>query len=305
MMKSKDTLLLEIKSIAKQHELLRVDKPVHPLISLHRFADIPQMEIQERTKLISYFYQIALKRECPCKLRYGQSNYDFDEGVMSFFSPKQISIIEPGEMFPPAGWLLSIHPDFLNSYPLAQKIKTYGFFEYAMNEALIMSKDEENTIDVIFRNIEKEYYLPIDNFSQDVLIANIELLLTHCTRYYNRQMISRKPANQTLLIKVEAILNTYFQNSENSGLPSAEFISSQLNLSAKYLSDCLKQLTGRGIQQHIHEMLIEKAKEQLGNTDFTVAEIAYNLGFGYPQSFNKLFKSKTNISPLAYRKSLN
>ncbi len=304
-MKPKETLLLEITSIAKQHELMGIDKPKHPLISLQRFADIPQMETQERIKFNTDLYLITLKKECACKLKYGQSQYDFDEGVMSFFSPKQISIIEPGDLFPSSGWLLSIHPDFLNSSPLAQKIKTYDFFEYSMNEALIMSKDEENAIEAIFENIEKEYHLPIDNFSQDVLITNIELLLTHCNRYYTRQIISRKPASQTLLVKVETILNDYFKNIENTGLPSAEFISSQLNLSAKYLSDCLKQLTGQGIQQHIHEKLIEKAKEQLGNTDFTVAEIAYHLGFEYPQSFNKLFKSKTNISPLAYRKSLN
>lgn len=304
-MKSNGSLLLEIKSVAKQHELMGFGKPKHPLISLQRFSDIPPMESSERTRLITDFYQITLKKECPCKLKYGQNQFDFNEGVMSFFSPKQVSIIEAGSIFPPSGWLLSIHPDFLNSYPLAQKIKEYAFFEYSVNEALIMSVDEEKAIESIFGNIEKEYLLPIDNLSQDVLIANIELLLTHCNRYYTRQFISRKPTNQTLLAKVEIILNDFFKNTDHSELPSAELISSQLNLSPKYLSDCLKQLTGQGIQQHIHEKLIEKAKEQLGNTEFTVAEIAYNLGFGYPQSFNKLFKNKTNISPLAYRKSLN
>ena len=303
-MKPNDPLLFEIKSIAQQHEIMGLGKPKHPLISLRRFEDIPQMETFERVKLISDFYQIALKKQCPCKMQYGQSTYDFNEGIMSFFSPKQVSIIEPGQIFPETGWLLSIHPDFLNHYSLAQKIKEYGFFHYAANEALIMSAEEENVVEAIFENMAREYNLPIDNFSHDVLINNIELLLTHSNRYYNRQFISRKPNNQSLLTKVEKILNEYFNN-DNTGLPSATFIAEQLHVSPKYLSDCLKQHTGQGIQQHIHEKLVEKAKEQLGNTKLTVAEIAYQLGFEYPQSFNKLFKSKTNISPLTYRKAFN
>jgi AraC family transcriptional activator of pobA len=167
-----------------------------------------------------------------------------------------------------------------------------------------MSEEEEKIIEAIFENIRREYQLPIDNFSQDVLITNIELLLTHCNRYYARQFISRKPVNQSLLIKVEEILKGYLEEG-NRILPSAALIASQLNISPKYLSDCLKQLTGQSIQQHIHDKLIQRAKEQLGNTEFSVAEIAYQLGFEYPQSFNKLFKSKTNISPLTYRKLLN
>ena len=304
-MESKNIVLADIKSIAQQHEYMGFGKPKHPLISLQRFEDVPQIKIKERVKLIADFYQVTLKKKCSCKLKYGQNEYDFNEGVMSFFSPKQIIIIEPGNLFPPSGWLMSIHPDFFNSYPLAKKIKEYGFFDYATSEALIMSEEEEQSVERLFEDIEKEYQLPIDNFSQDVLLSTIELLLTHCNRYYTRQFITRKPNNQTLLVKVEKILNEYFKVIDNNSLPSAEFIASQLNLSPKYLSDCLKQLTGQGVQQHIHDKLIERAKEQLGTTNLTVAEIAYQLGFEYPQSFNKLFKSKTNITPLAYRKSLN
>lgn len=303
-MKSKDTHLLVINSITQLHDLIGVGKPKNPLISLQRFEDIPQQETQERIKLISDYYQVTLKRQCPCKIQYGQNQYDFNEGVMSFFSPKQVSIIEPGTLFPPSGWLLSIHPDFFNHYPLSKKIKGYGFFDYSTSEALIMSEEEEKTIEAIFEHIKLEYQLPIDIFSQDVLVTNIELLLTHSNRYYNRQFISRKPVNQSLLIKVEKILKGYLEEG-NSILPSAAFIAAQLQISPKYLSDCLKQLTGQSIQQHIHDKLIQRAKEQLGNTEFTVAQIAYQLGFEYPQSLNKLFKSKTNISPLAYRKLWN
>lgn len=296
-----------LKSVAQQHQLIGIGKPKHPLFSVLRFDDFPKIENEERVKLLSDCYQIALKKDCPCKLKYGQTHYDFDEGVMSFFSPKQVSILEPGTVLPTSGWLLIIHPDFFQTYAINHKLKGYGFFDYAMTEALILSEDEEAAIEGIFRQIEKEYQLPIDTFSQDVLVANVDLLLTLCNRYYNRQFITRKPANQTLLDKVDKLLTDYLEAHEGAekGLPTATFIAAQLNLSPKYLSDLLRQLTGRSIQQHIHDKLIEKAKEQLASTTLSVSEIAYALGFDYPQSFNKLFKNKTNTSPLEYRQSFN
>ncbi|GAB4051175.1 helix-turn-helix domain-containing protein [Spirosoma litoris] len=298
---------IHLQSVAQQHQLIGIGKPKHPLFSVLRFDDFPKIESENRVKLLSDCYQITLKKDCPCKLKYGQTHYDFDEGVMSFFSPKQVTILEPGDVLPPSGWLLVIHPDFLQTYPINQKIKAYGFFDYAVNEALILSEDEEASIDGIFRQLEKEYQLPIDTFSQDVLVANIDLLLTLCNRYYNRQFITRKPTNQTLLSKVDKLLTDYLEahGGAEKGLPTATFIAAQLNLSPKYLSDLLRQLTGRSIQQHIHDKLIEKAKEQLATTTLSVSEIAYALGFDYPQSFNKLFKNKTNTSPLAYRQSFN
>ena len=302
-----DYLSVHIKSVAQQHQLIGIGKPKHPLISVLRFDGFPPIRNENRVKLLSDCYQITLKKNCPCKLKYGQTNYDFDEGVMSFFAPRQVSIIEPGDVLPSSGWLLVIHPDFLQTYTISQKIKGYGFFDYTMNEALIMSEDEEAAIDAIFGQIEREYQLPIDNFSQDVLIANVDLLLTHCNRYYNRQFITRKPASQPLLDKVDKLLTDYLEAHEGAenGLPTASFIASQLNLSPKYVSDLLRQHTGRSIQQHIHDKVIEKAKEQLATTTLSVSEIAYALGFDYPQSFNKLFKNKTQTSPLEYRQSFN
>ena len=298
---------VHIKSVAQQHQLIGMGKPRHPLFSVLRFDDFPPIETENRVRLLSDCYQITLKKNCPCKLKYGQTNYDFDEGVMSFFSPKQVSLIEPGDVLPSSGWLLVIHPDFLQTYAISQKIKGYGFFDYTMSEALIMSEDEETAIDAILRQIEKEYQLPIDHFSQDVLIANLDLLLTLCNRYYNRQFITRKPASQPLLDKVDKLLTDYLEAHEGAGkgLPTAAFIASQLNLSPKYLSDLLRQHTGRSIQQHIHDKLIEKAKEQLATTTLSVSEIAYALGFDYPQSFSKLFRNKTQTSPLEYRQSFN
>ncbi|MDJ1481720.1 helix-turn-helix transcriptional regulator [Cytophagaceae bacterium YF14B1] len=303
-MKKEPIETIHIDSITQSHQLMRIDKPKHPLFSIVRFEDIEQQALDSRLRLIFDYYQITLKRDCPGKLQYGQTMYDFDEGVMSFFAPKQVNILEPGEVLARSGWLLNIHPDFLRTYPLAQKIKDYGFFEYAVNEALILSEEEEKSIIAIFHQIEREYTLPIDNFSQDVVISNIELLLTYCNRYYNRQFIVRKATNHTLLGKFEKLLNEYFDNKmTDKGLPSVKYFADAMNISPNYLGDMLRQLTGNNVQQHIHERLINKAKELLSTTDFSVNEIAYELGFEYPQSFSKLFKNKTNLSPSEFRQT--
>lgn len=297
---------VHIKSISQSHQLMGVAKPKHPLFSILRFEDVPQYNVENQTRVIFDFYQIALKVNCPGKVIYGQTPFDFDEGVLSFFAPKQVSLINPGLLFPQSGWLINIHPDFLRSFSLDKKITEYGFFDYAVNEALIVSEDEEYSMQTLMQQIEKEYYLPIDNFSQDVIISNLELLLTYCNRYYNRQFITRKNITNNLLIQVEQFLKDYFEKSAiNRGLPTVELLASELNCSPKYLSDSLKQLTGMTAQQHIHDKLIEKAKEKLSTTELSVSEIAYELGFEYSQSFNKLFKKKTDISPLEFRQTFN
>lgn len=296
---------LNIDTIAQSHKALGIAKPKHPLFSILRFDDLPSLSNEARVRLIFDFYQIVLKKDCPGKLQYGQTPYDFDEGIMSFFAPKQVSILEAGNVLAKSGWLLSIHPDFFRTTPLAKKIKDYAFFDYAVHEALILSEDEEQSLDTIFQQIGKEYHLPIDKFSQDVVVSNVDLLLTYCNRYYNRQFITRKPSYSELLSRVDRILHESVRNAAEQGLPSVNGLASQLNLSANYLSDCLKQLTGQTAQQYIHEKVIDYAKEILATTEMSVSEIAYQLGFGYPQSFSKLFKHKTNQSPLAFRASFN
>ncbi|MBT1705617.1 helix-turn-helix domain-containing protein [Chryseosolibacter indicus] len=296
---------IRIETVAQSHQILGLEKPKHPLFSILRFEDMKQVTNPGRVRLIFGFYQIVLKKECPGKLRYGQTPYDFDEGVMSFFAPRQVNILEAGDVLPKSGWLLNIHPDFLRTSTLSNKIKDYGFFEYAVSEALILSEEEERSIELIFKQIDREYHLPIDNFSQDVIISNVELLLTYCNRYYNRQFITRKPDNSKLLNKLEIVLNRYFETGGEHGLPTVGFLASQMNLSPKYLSDCIKQLTGQTAQQFIHDRLIERAKEILSTTELSVSEIAYQLGFEYPQSFSKLFRSKTSYTPLEYRQSFN
>ncbi|QMW04938.1 helix-turn-helix domain-containing protein [Spirosoma foliorum] len=302
----KDNLTtLRIETIAQSHKALGLVKPKHPLFSILRFEDMPRVNNDARVRLIFDFFHIVLKKDCPGKLQYGQTPYDFDEGVMSFFAPRQVSILEPGDVLAKSGWLLMIHPDFFRTFPVGKKIKDYAFFDYAVNEALILSEDEEQSIDSLFQHIEKEYHLPIDTYSQDVVLSTVDLLLTYCNRYYNRQFITRKPKHSELLNRVDHVLNESVRNAAEQGLPTVNVLASQMNLSANYLSDCLKHLTGQTAQQYIHEKLIEYAKDILVTTELSVSEIAYQLGFGYPQSFSKLFKSKTNQSPLAFRASFN
>lgn len=296
---------IRIKSIADGHRLAGLEKPNHSLISI---VDVSNFKNHSDTTAVIFdFYAVSIKRGCN-NLLYGQQRYDFDEGLMAFMAPGQILRGEEGGMPPDLkGWMLFIHPDFLWNTPLAKKIKQYDFFNYAINEALFLSDKEESMINSIVENIRQEYQANIDKFSQDVIIAQLELLFTYAERFYERQFITRKKSNHQILDRLETWLADYF-NSEDlatKGLPAVQTIAEALHVSPSYLSSLLKSLTGQSTQQHIHDKLIEKAKEKLSTTGLSVSEIAYQLGFEHPQSFNKLFKSKTNTSPLAFRQSFN
>lgn len=203
--------------------------------------------------------------------------------------------------------MLLIHPDFLLSYPLAKKIRQYGFFSYSTNEALHLSDHEKETIMSIFKIIDDGLKSRIDDFSHDVIISQVELLLNYCNRFYKRQFITRKAVNNDLLQKLEEILDDYFNNKKSlmQGIPLVQFLSGHLNLSPGYLSDMLRSLTGQNAQQPIHNKLIEKGKEKLSTISLSVSEIAYQWGFQHPQSFSKLFITKTKLSPLEFRPSFN
>jgi AraC-like DNA-binding protein len=242
-------------------------------------------------------------------MKYGQQKYDFDDGIMFFMAPGQVFGIEvgEGEELKHSGWVLFIHPDFLWKTPLAKAIKQYEYFDYSVNEALFLSEKEETTITGIIQNVEQEYRSNIDKFSQNVIIAQLELLLTYAERFYQRQFITRKITNHKILTRLEDLLTEYFSCDDLSrkGLPTVQYIAGKLNLSPNYLSELVKVQTGRSTRDHIHEKLMEKAKEKLSTTDLSVSEIAYELGFEHPQSFSKLFKMKTNLSPLEFRQSFN
>lgn len=296
------------KTISEFHRFRNLPKPEHPLISVINLESVKRLPANEPS-LAFDFYFISMKRNFNAKVKYGQQECDFDEGIMFFMSPGQVLRIEVEKdaLLQHSGWMLLVHPDFLWNTALAKTIKQYEYFDYSVNEALFLSDKEETTIAGIMQNIEQEYRSNIDAFSQDVMVAQIELLLNYSNRFYNRQFITRKKASSDLLVKLENLLNEYFdrQNESQTGLPTVKYIADKLNVSPNYLSDMLRTLTGQSAQQHIHNKLIERAKEALTTTSLSVGEIAYRLGFEHPQSFNKLFKNKTNISPLEFRNSFN
>jgi AraC family transcriptional activator of pobA len=295
-----------IISLSRLHKVLDMPAPMHPLVTLINNSEgtVP-LEKLPSPHILS-FYKISYKMNFQGKFRYGQHYYDFDEGGMFFVSPNQIT----GEHSPVSdhsGYTLLFHPDFLLGYEIAKKIKEYGFFSYSVNEALHLSESEKVTIISVFKSIEEELKGRIDKFSQDVVISQIELLLNYANRFYNRQFITRKAVGSDLLQRVEEILHAYFQSdaTQKLGLPTVQKLASEINVSANYLSDMLRSLTGQNAQQHIHSHLIEKAKERLSTSQASISEIAYELGFEHPQSFSKLFKLKTSISPVDFRRSFN
>jgi len=298
-----------IKTISEYHQLMGLPKPEHPLVSLINFENIKGMPDNKATNVMFDFYSISLKRNFNGRFKYGQQQYDFDEGIMFFISPGQVFgiEIEENQELRHTGWMLLLHPDFLWNTPLAKSIKQYEYFSYSVHEALFLSEKEENTVMGLMQNIEHEYHSNIDKFSQDIIIAQIELLFNYADRFYHRQFITRKITNHQVLNKLEDVLARYFNSDAlaKQGLPSVAYIAGELNVSPGYLSGLLKTLTGQSTQQHIHDKLIEKAKQQLSTTALSVSEIAYELGFEHPQSFSKLFKTKTNLSPLEFRQSFN
>jgi AraC-like DNA-binding protein len=298
-----------IKTISEFHHLRGLPKPEHPLVSIVDYAKIKRPPDISEINWVHDFYHISIKRGINAKMKYGQQEYDFDEGVMFFISPNQVFRIEaaPNPTVPPSGWMLLIHPDFLWNTPLAKRIGQYEYFDYSVNEALFLSDKEETTINGILQNIREEYHSNIDKFSQSIIISHIETLLNYSERFYQRQFITRKITNHKILHRLEKLLTDYFNDDAivMKGLPTVQHIAGALNVSPKYLSSLLKVLTGESTQQHIHNKLIEKAKEKLSTTDLSVSEIAYGLGFEHPQSFSKLFKTKTSLSPLEFRDSFN
>ncbi len=305
-MKKEENTPRKFESISDLHRVLGLPKLLHPLVSLVNYASITTPADQLPKVMILNFYKISLKKNLHGKLKYGQHHYDFDEGGISFIAPNQlISAAEEEKDY--SGYTLLFHADFLRNYGLAKSINKYGFFSYSANEALYLSDKEKKTITEVFEHILQELNGTIDDFSQDVVISHIEVLLSYSNRFYKRQFITRKAANHDVLTKMEALLDAYFneENTLTKGLPTVHYVADQLNLSPRYLSDLLRSLTGQNTQQHIHNKVIEKAKEYLTAHHLTVAEVAYQLGFEHPQSFNRIFKKKTDLTPIEFQQSFH
>lgn len=294
-----------VESIWDLHRLLGLAKPAHPLISVVQCDQFSPQALDALTPVMSAFYVVSIIQEFNGKVKYGQHHYDFDGGVMSFLAPGQLIANPATQSYP--GVSLLVHPDLLRNYPLGTTIRQYGYFAYSVHEALHLSEQEEAMVIRQMQAIEGEYGRGIDPYTQTVLVAQIDLLLTYCDRFYNRQFITRRHVHTDVLIKLEVLLDELMNSNAlaQTGLPTVQFVAEQLHVSPSYLSDMLRSLTGQNTQQHIHAKLIEKAKELLATTTLTTGEIAGQLGFDYPQSFNKLFKKKTNVSPLTFRQSFN
>jgi len=295
-----------INSISQLVRILGFPAPVHPLIALVDYNNVPIEMFPKGQKVSLDFYKISFKTTFKGQIKYGQGYYDFEEGGLAFLKPKQI-VFPPEETASYEGIALYFHPDFIRNYPLGKTIHQYGFFSYDVSEALFLSAKEKEIIANLFATLANELDSNIDHFSQDVLVSQIELLLNYSNRFYNRQFITRKAVNHDIITALDKLLESYFEeeHSLKNGLPSVKYISTALKLSQRYLSDMLSSLTGLNTQQYVQNAIIEKAKEKLSNTNLSVSEIAYELGFEHPQSFSKLFKTKTNVSPLEFRHSFN
>jgi len=295
-----------IRSISEFHRLLSLPEPRHPLVSVINLAESIFLEDDVWKGFVNRFYCIALKREAKGKIRYGQQHYDYDNGILSFTGPNQVQYLDLSTVECGSGYLLIFHPDFLLGHPLASNINSYNFFSYAVHEALHLSAEEEEDLISILNKIDKEC-LHIDKYTQEIILSQIELLLNYSNRFYERQFITRKNHNYQLLAKFERLIDEYFDNSEITQPErlTVHRMAELMNLSPNYLSDLLRMHTGQNTQQHIHQRLIEKAKEKLSTTNLSVSEIAYNLGFEHPQSFSTLFKKKTSLSPLEFRQAFN
>ena len=296
-----------IKSISELHRLFALPKPDHPLVSVIDFELLSYKHSDVWKHFTNDFYCITIKQGSNANFKYGQREYDFDEGMMTFTKPGQVFSVTSIKDNPVKGYMLVFKPDLIRPYPLGKSIDAYGFFSYSIAEALHLSDKEVAIVSSLLQQMQDELKNNIDHYSQDLVVSHIDLLLNYSNRFYNRQFLTRKAVNNDLLIQIEQILEDYFNTSKPSvqGLPSVQFVSEQLHLSAGYLSDLLRNTVGKNAQQYIHDHLIEKSKKLLSTSNLSVKEIAYQLGFEYSQSFSKLFKKNTQQTPLQFRQSFN
>jgi AraC-like DNA-binding protein len=298
--------IFTISSISELMRDLGQPEPLHPLIGLIDYNHLQPGSIEKGKKICLDLYKISFKTAFSGQVKYGQGHYDFEEGGLAFIKPRQI-VFSPDDILSYEGYALFFHPDFIRGYPLNNLIDNYGFFSYSSSEALFLSHKEKGIVSNLFAAIAAELGNNIDAFSQSILVSQIEQLLNYSNRFYNRQFITRKSINNEVVTSLDNLLNQYFSENKGlkNGLPSVQYVCERLQLSMRYLSDLLGSTNGMATQQYIQHKMIEHSKDLLTTTSLSVAEIAYRLGFEHPQSFNKLFKSKTSRSPLEYRQSFN
>ncbi len=294
--------IIDIDTISQLNKMLGFDTQ-HPLVAVIDFSKIstPFSECVISTN----FYSIIAKDRCHATLKYGRNSYDYQEETMIFFAPRQVVGVEGAIDDDKTGSGVGVffHPDLLKGSSLASNIKRYNFFSYEVSEALHLSTEERATIGDCVAKIASEIARPIDKHSRRIIVSNIELLLDYCDRFYDRQFITRESLNHDILSKFESILNSYFDSSVacDNGLPTVKYCADKLNLSANYFSDIIKRETGRNAQEHIQNLIFERAKIELANSQKSVSEIAHSLGFEYPQYFSRQFKKRVGYTPNEYR----
>lgn len=296
---------IHLHHIADLLKIFKIERSLHhPLVAVVDFSKVSE-HVADGTKVSADFYALIFKTYNRNNVKYGRKVVDFNDGSLICMSPNQIIEMDESvaEDIALRGWGVFFHPDLIRNTSLNDKMKDYSFFSYEISEALHLSEKEKQTLyDCVFK-LDTELQENIDVHSQSIIVSNLELLLNYCSRFYGRQFITRKSTNSSVVMQVEKILSDYFKhgNDNEQGLPTVKYLADKVNLSPGYLSDLLKKETGKNTQDHIHFYLIEEAKNILISTNKSVGEIAYALGFEYPQYFNKLFKQKTGKTPVEYR----
>ncbi len=284
-----------------QYNSLRGMETLHPLVSVFEFSN---MKLIPEARAHYGFYCVFLKEAVCGDLKYGCKNYDYQEGTLVFIAPGQVVGIGSKPESPrPKGWALLFHPDLIRGTSLGQHIKEYTFFSYEANEALHLSEKERQIILDCLNKIDYELHQSIDKHSKRLIANNIELFLNYCLRFYDRQFITRGEVHKDILVKFEKLLDNYFQSEtvQTDGLPTVKYCADQLYLSPNYFGDLIKKETGKSAQENIQLKLIDVAKEKIFDKSKSMSEIAYELGFKYPQHFTRMFKNSVGVSPGEYR----
>jgi len=305
--------ITRVMNISQIHEMVGLEPPLHPLISVMRNCN-NKMDLNMVDKYFTTdLYMISMKGKQGGSIQYGRGHYDFQEGTLVFLAPDQIISVDttghgsvPEYMGDETGWTLFFHTDLFRHMGLGETIHEYHYFGYDVNEALHLSAREKETIRTIIEKIEEEYSQNIDAHSQTLIVSNLELLLNYCKRFYSRQFLTRTAQSRDLVRRFERLLDEYFTSEHHisQGVPTVKYCAGELGFSPDYLGDLLRQETGKSTIDHIHQALIERAKTRLLASSDSVSEVAYHLGFEYPQYFSKMFKAKTGMTPGAYRKGI-
>lgn len=298
-------IVYRVASISELHSIAGFEKPKHPLVSVIDYSKVNVVNAPESGSFVCSFYTVNFKKNC--HLMYGRQPFDHQEGTLLCTAPEQIITFDrKRDALSPEGWGLYFHPELIRNSTLGKKIHEYSFFSYAENEALHLSEEEKQTLQSILNQMKNEYNTNIDHYSHDLILSNIELLLNYCKRFYGRQFLTRTNQNKDAIARFEEFMRNYFNSSQlkSTGLPTVKYCAEAMNLSPNYFSDLLRSETGKNTQEHIHYHLLEKAKTLLVNSDKSINEIAYELGFEYAQNFSKLFKSKVGITPTEFRNEI-